>query len=779
MPRLALLIVLVAVLLAAPPPALAQRPDGLDQPLTTLNRCGAGEAGEDHFTIAATGDTFPHENTQAVGEAQGYDVLFDYVRPFLQAADLAYTNFDGAMLEGAGYSGYPNFNFNPALATALKQAGIDVVSTANNHILDRGPEGLDATLRVLEANGILQHGAVLSSATERPPYTRITLSRGDASLSVGFISATWGTNGIADPYNQVNLLYESNSYGSQGGVRASVLEAIAQADRETELVVVAAHFGYEYQFYPDQSQIDAARRMAEAGADVILGAQAHTLQPVDLIDLGSRKSLVIYSLANFLASQGAFQAQSYAATATIFYVGVARSPDGQVRVTGYRYLPTIHVDGDTRPAPILPGTADEVIAHVRTILRDPSGSRQLPPDPPPPGTIVAVCAPLTLPEAPGQPIPGDFAQHYTSLGGFTPRTLTDAIAVFGLPLAPPAAEPAGDCATPVPVLYTERQRLELHAEQPWPYRVTGTQLGAHAFGLRYPGVEATRRTDLAAADAFADTRFRTFYEQYGGLDIFGYPISGALSEDHPETGVPTTVQYFERARFELAPDAPPGAPLTDQVRLGLLGRELREAGGAAALCGAAASSVAAETMGEGSPDSTRPTSVPSDDLALVADLLAQAAGGVAWWIPTLAVVALVIAILALLSFAVADWRAYQRRGSRRGYRRRRTAYERFGGAPVPGPGARELAREPGTTNRSTTGERHADALNPSPDEPFVPDHALEERGNGATRSGGSARRVPESEHGMAGDGAPGPQGRGAGQAGADDDDELLRILLGQ
>lgn len=121
------------------------------------------------FTIAATGDTFPHEKIQQVGEAQGYDVLFDYVRPYLQAADLAFTSFDGAMLEGAGYTGYPAFNFNPALATALRNAGIDVVSTANNHILDRGPDGVDATLNVL---------ASASSSTARsaatPPTGRRT-----------------------------------------------------------------------------------------------------------------------------------------------------------------------------------------------------------------------------------------------------------------------------------------------------------------------------------------------------------------------------------------------------------------------------------------------------------------------------------------------------------------------------------------------------------------------------------------------------------------------------
>ncbi|NTV04276.1 CapA family protein, partial [bacterium] len=426
----------LAALAAAPAPVAAQGAGGLEAPLLAANVCGAG--GGEEFTIAATGDTFPHENIQAVGEARGYDVLFDHVRPFLQAADLAYTNFDGAMLAGAGYSGYPNFNYNPALATALRNAGISLASTANNHILDRGPAGLDATLGVLDASGIRQHGAVRSDTTERPPYLPITLSRGGASITVGFISATWGTNGIADPNGQVNLLYTSDDYGQGGAVRQEILDAVALARRETDLVLVAAHWGSEYQFYPQQSQLDAARLLAQAGADIILGAQPHTLQPVDILDTGGRKTLVIYSLANFLASQGAMQTESFTATSVIFYVGLSRAADGAVRVTGYRYLPTIHVEGDTRPAPIPPGAEPEVIAHVRTIMRDPQGLRQLPADPPTAGSLVSVCPSLSFAEAPGVAIPGDFAQHYRSLGD---RALT----VLGLPLGPVQDELAGDC----------------------------------------------------------------------------------------------------------------------------------------------------------------------------------------------------------------------------------------------------------------------------------------------------------------------------------------------
>ncbi|NTV62840.1 MAG: CapA family protein [Oscillochloris sp.] len=621
-------------------------------PLLAANMCGAGNEAE--FTLAATGDTFPHENIQAVGEAQGYDVLFERVRPFLQAADLAYTNFDGALLAGAGYSGYPNFNYNPALATALKNAGISLVSTANNHILDRGPQGLDATLDVLAANGIQQHGAVRSDTTAHPPYLPITLSRDGVSITIGFISATWGTNGIDDPYGQVNSLYTSNDYGQQGAVRQEILNAVAQAKRETDLVLVATHWGTEYQFDPQQSQIDSARQLAQAGADVILGAQPHTLQPVDIFDTGGRKTLVIYSLANFLASQGTMQAQYFTATSVIFYIGLARSASGAVRVTGYRYLPTIHVDSDTRPAPIGPGSAPEVIEHVRAMMRDPVGLRQLASDPPPEGASVTVCPDLSLAEAPDVPIGGDFAQHYGSLGD-------RALAVLGLPLGPAHEELAGDCATPTQVLYTERQRLELHPEADWPFRVTGTQVGSQVYAQRYPAAPLQRRTNLSEPDAFADPRFRSFYEANGGLALFGYPISGPI-EELSDAGASRTVQYFERARFELAPG------VAGQVQLGLLGREYP---GIALACGLLDSSAASRL-------SIEHTAQASDDLLLrPLAALAWFTEGLGGWLPILALIGLLAIMAILITFAVNDWRSHQRRRPQRGYRYRRTAHERF------------------------------------------------------------------------------------------------------
>jgi hypothetical protein len=688
--RRAAALILAAVALALPaaagqaaPPS--QRGDRLDQPLLGANMCGAGDPGDIQFTLAATGDTFPHENIQSAAEAQGYDYLFDHLRPFLKAADLAYTNFDGAMLEGSPYTGYPAFNYNPRLAAALKNAGIGLVSTANNHIMDRGPEGLDATLQVLQQAGIEQHGTVASGSATQPraAYLPLTLTRGDTSLRLAFLSFSWGTNGIPDPFNQVNLLWQSSEYGTQGGVRQEVLDAIAQARRETDFVIVAAHWGYEYQFYPDASQVEGARQMAAAGADLILGAQPHTLQPVDLLINNGRTTLVIYSLANFLASQGAFQAESYSATSVILYIGIARHADGSAGVSGYRYLPTIHVDDDTRPAPIPAQGMEEVIAHVRLEMRDPAGARQLSPEPP--GAPIEICPSLTLPGDPGQPIGGDFAQLYATLGGTTPRPLADALAVYGRPLGPPVRELAGDCRTTTSVLYTERQRLELHPDLDWPYRVSGSQLGALAYRLKYGG-EPQRRTDLQGG-AIADARFRAFFEANGGLPAFGYPVSPVIQET--AGGQPKTVQYFERARFELIPAAP---SQPEQVRLADLGRQYP---GIAAQCPGQPASVAQATSApavaqtDGQPNLLAAPAAMREQQTTAA---AAVAAGRAWWFWPLA------GLLGLLLVGTGAWglwiradlRARQARTTRA--MRRRQATEPREPRPVPAPDDQELLR---------------------------------------------------------------------------------------
>jgi hypothetical protein len=200
---------------------------------------------------------------------------------------------------------------------------------------------------------------------------------------------------------------------------------------------------------------------------------------------------------------------------------------------------------------------------------------------------------------------GDFAQLYATRGGLARVPIADALAVLGGPAGPPAPEPAGDC-TPGIVLTTDRQRLELHPELDWPFRVSGTQIGAAVFRQRYGAQALQRRTDVAGG-AIADPRFKAFFEGYGGLPAFGYPISGLIEERDAATGQPIGVQYFERARFELAPGIAGDAPLHQQVRLGAL---MAEYPGIAAECPGAAPA-AAPTAFSARPVAAAPASAPA------------------------------------------------------------------------------------------------------------------------------------------------------------------------
>jgi poly-gamma-glutamate capsule biosynthesis protein CapA/YwtB (metallophosphatase superfamily) len=548
----------------------------LTQPLTGFNSCGAGSSGGDtYFTIAAVGDLLLHYNIIDTANRLGYDYLFDKVRPYLQAADLTYANHEGTSNPNAPYSGdFPIFNYDPRLAKAAAKAGIDIVSTANNHAMDSGPGGVDATIQSLEAAGLAYHGTTARNA-KRQPYQTFELKKNGVTVKGSFLSYTWGTNGIPDPYGQVNELWDSN-----GRVRQSVKDDIAQARRDTELVMVAVHWGNEYEFSPGSQQIQGAKELTAAGADIILGDHPHTLQPVDLIESGGRQAMLIYSLGNFIAAQQRYQAESYTQTSLIFYLGITRQADGKIVLNGYRYLP-IYIENDTRPAPILAGAYPDAYRHILSEMRDPNGLRVVKPDEPTAEPVIPVCPQYTFAEKPGLAIPGDFAQYFATLGtGDKPYALAQSLALIGFPTSQVVDGPSGDCTTTAKILYTERARLELQPGVTWPFRVVGTQLGTLVYFKKYkPPFDSPdaipRRQDLKG-NAIANQRFKNFFNAYGGLTMFGYPISDELTETDPDTGKTKIVQYFERARFEYVRDEPENPNPLYKVQLGLLTKEYDE-----------------------------------------------------------------------------------------------------------------------------------------------------------------------------------------------------------
>ena len=223
----------------------------------------------------------------AAGDPAG---LFEDVRLVVKSADLSLANLESPLTDRAHRSANPNsLEADPALASVIERAGFDLMTLANNHIGDTGPDGVVDTIKAVENASMVAVGAGADSDTA----TRgVLLEVGDLTVAVLSFDAT-GAGLIA---------------GSSPGVAAWQTEtarvAVVEAARQSDLVVVAVHGGVEYLPDPDRRMTAIAEQLTGWGADIVWGQGAHVVQPVTfLADEGGRGSVVATSLGNFLFDQ--------------------------------------------------------------------------------------------------------------------------------------------------------------------------------------------------------------------------------------------------------------------------------------------------------------------------------------------------------------------------------------------------------------------------------------------------------------------------------------------
>jgi poly-gamma-glutamate synthesis protein (capsule biosynthesis protein) len=302
------LILLAAALLSAPLGAWAQvcRPD-IKYITPPVNAC----LGQDVVRIAAVGDVLLHRPLQrrGYGDNDGFRGIWRAAEPYFRAADITYANLEGPVAPGMTrgfnevsdpgpvfdnrvYSSYPMFNYHPRVVAELKASGVDLVSTANNHALDRGSRGADLTIASLDAAGMPYTGTIRAGgARDFVTYTKTRMGR------IAWIACAFSTNGIPDSKHQVLTCH---------GDRAELLALIGdQAARgDVAAVIVTPHWGIEYTHSPYRAERDLAADMVQAGATAVIGTHPHVIQPWDyLVAPGGSKSLVIYSTGNFVSGQ--------------------------------------------------------------------------------------------------------------------------------------------------------------------------------------------------------------------------------------------------------------------------------------------------------------------------------------------------------------------------------------------------------------------------------------------------------------------------------------------
>src|SRR5699024_3484538 len=257
-------------------------------------------------SITAVGDVLLHGRVYGgLGKKSGYtfDEQLQNVKNLIGNSNINIANLE-TVIGGneMGLSGFPRFNAPVEIASSLKKLGIDIVNLANNHIMDKGEEGILKTIDNLEQVGMEYVGAYKSE--EDNLQLRIYNIN---NLKICIIGYTQGLNGHKLPQSKE---YLANILKDQSLVKVRrTIERIKRKEH-VDVIIANVHFGSEYRLLPNSRQDEIAHTFAEGGADIILGHHPHVLQPPKWIENSfGDKSFVAYSLGNFFSGQNGLHRQ--------------------------------------------------------------------------------------------------------------------------------------------------------------------------------------------------------------------------------------------------------------------------------------------------------------------------------------------------------------------------------------------------------------------------------------------------------------------------------------
>ncbi len=288
-----------------------------------------------NIKMAVIGDIMCHNSQykdahDSKNNTYDFSYVFSDIKEYISSADIAIGNLETTFAgKERGYSNYPRFNTPEQLATNLKDFGIDVVSTANNHCMDTNYTGLVSTLKYLDEAGISHTGT-----NETEEQQNQILVKDVNGVKIAFLSFTYGTNGITIPVDKsfaVNLIDED-----------LILRQIKLAkEQNPDLICVSMHWGIEYQLKQNQEQEKLKDLLFNNGVDIILGSHPHVLQPMKnetiTLDDGSTKDcFVIYSLGNFMSGQTKENTRS----SVILNIDITKSGEtGKTKLNKVEYIP--------------------------------------------------------------------------------------------------------------------------------------------------------------------------------------------------------------------------------------------------------------------------------------------------------------------------------------------------------------------------------------------------------------------------------------------------------
>ncbi|MGW4808661.1 CapA family protein [Kitasatospora sp. NPDC004272] len=310
------------------------------------------------ITVAFAGDVHFEGRTASRLGAGKADTALGPISATLSAADLAVLNLETA-ITGRGKAEPKTYTFRttPKALDALKDAGVDVVSQANNHAVDFGPDGLADTLAAKAASPIPVVGIGKDAEEAYAPYVATVR---------GVKVAVLGASQVNEITNQKWRAGAHKPGIASALDETALLRAVTAAKAQAPVVLVYLHWGDEGVACPTRAQSALAKKLADAGATAVVGTHAHTMLGAGMLG----KTYVAYGFGNFLW----YGTSNYTASDETGVTTLTVTADG--RVTGETFTPA-HIDGRGVPVP-QSGNAAKAAQQRRDGLRGCTGLAAVP-----------------------------------------------------------------------------------------------------------------------------------------------------------------------------------------------------------------------------------------------------------------------------------------------------------------------------------------------------------------------------------------------------------------
>ena len=263
------------------------------------------QTNNERVSFVAVGDNIIHENVfqyakkQSANGGYNFKPCYQNVKKYIQNKDLAYINQETIISGDQNkISGYPAFNSPESLIDDLEDIGFQLVSTASNHSMDQGINGLFSSCQIWRQHPHMLMSGIYDSQEDRNQIRVIEIN----NIRFSFLAYTFGVNQYSN-YNKISHQLKQYPYALAQFDEEQISNDITKAKELSDVVIVSAHWGVEGKSQVTDFQKKYAQLFANLNVDLVIGTHNHLLQPMEtLAGTDGHQTLVIYSLGNFLST---------------------------------------------------------------------------------------------------------------------------------------------------------------------------------------------------------------------------------------------------------------------------------------------------------------------------------------------------------------------------------------------------------------------------------------------------------------------------------------------